>query len=190
MAADPFGERSILDAQRVKVEAIGEPGSRRFRMLAIVDGTTSILWMEKQQLQALGMALSQLLEQLPDVGPLLDTSDYPIEFDTSTRRQFRVGRMELGYDEQSDRLIVVAHDINGDDDDEDDDDEENLGAPSFACRLTRAQGTEISADSAAVVSAGRPRCPMCGVPMGPGIHVCAQQNGHLPFTFADLEDDL
>lgn len=188
MAADPFGERSILDAQRVKVEAIGEPGSRRFRMLAVVDGKTSILWMEKQQLQALGMALGQLLEQLPEVGPSLDPAQFPVEFDTSTRRQFRVGRMELGYDEQSDRLIIIAHDINGDDDD--DDDEESIGAPTFACRLTRAQATEISADSAAVVSAGRPRCPMCGLPMGPGIHVCAQQNGHLPFTVADLEDDL
>jgi uncharacterized repeat protein (TIGR03847 family) len=186
MAADPFGEHSIFDAQRVKVEAIGEPGNRRFRMLAIVDGKTSILWMEKQQLQALGMALGQLLEHLPEDDALFDATQTPVEFDTATRRQFRVGRMELGYDEQSDRLIIIAHDVNG----EEDDDEEGISLPTFACRLTRAQATEISVDSAAVVSAGRPRCPMCGLPMGPGIHVCAQQNGHLPFTIADLEDDV
>ena len=38
MAADPFGERSLVDAQRVRVEAIGEPGQRRFRLMVIADG--------------------------------------------------------------------------------------------------------------------------------------------------------
>ena len=61
--------RPDLDAQRLRVEAIGEPGQRRFRFMAVVGGDTFIIWMEKQQLQALGLALEQMLEQLPDRGP-------------------------------------------------------------------------------------------------------------------------
>jgi uncharacterized repeat protein (TIGR03847 family) len=183
MAGDPFEalSNSDLDAQRLRVEAVGEPGQRRFRLMTIIDGETSIVWMEKQQLQALGLALDQMLDQLPDRGPDLGAADVPLDFDTETRRQFRVGRMELGYDERRDRLVIVAHDLNGDDDDDD--------APSLSCRLTRAQARELSVDAGTVVAAGRPRCTMCGAPMGPGRHVCPQQNGHLPMALADLGDE-
>lgn len=183
---------SELDAQRLRVEAIGEPGQRRFRLLALVDGETTIIWMEKQQLQALGLALEQMLEQLPDRGPELGAANLPIDFDLDTRRQFRAGRMELGYDESRDRLVIVAHDVNEDAEAEaadtsplDDDETE----ATFACRLSREQARELSADSAAVVAAGRPRCTMCGAPMGPGPHVCPQQNGHLPHELGDGDGD-
>ena len=192
MAEDPFELRSgsNMDAQRLRAEAIGEPGQRRFRLIAVVDGQTHVVWMEKQQLQALGLALEQMLEQLPDRGPDLEPSQVPVDFDTETRRQFRAGRMELGYDEVRDRLVVVAHDIAGDSDDEEPEVAVSGGAePSFGCRMTRAQARELSAEAAAVVAAGRPRCTMCGQPMGPGPHVCAQQNGHFPHGLADTEPD-
>ncbi|CAA9573152.1 MAG: hypothetical protein AVDCRST_MAG19-3014 [uncultured Thermomicrobiales bacterium] len=185
-----FRSRPELDAQRLRVEAIGEPGQRRFRLLAVVGGETTIVWMEKQQLQALGLALEQLLTQLPDGGPVLSPTAEPVEFDTATRRQFRAGRMELGYDERQDRIVVVAHDLN---EDEEDDPVSGGGGDEngdFACRITREQAREISADAAAVVSAGRPRCTMCGNPMGPGPHVCPQQNGHYPHALGETEQDV
>ena len=182
MADDAFrsepGPGSALDAQRLRVDSLGLPGQRRFRLLAVVDGVTFVVWMEKQQLQALGMALEQILEQLPDEGPGFDATGLPIEFDTDTSHQFRVGRMELGYDERRDRLVIIAHDIAGEE-----------GQPSFSCRLTRAQAREVSADAAAVVAAGRPRCTMCGAPMGPGPHVCPEQNGHLPLSLSEDDDE-
>ncbi len=181
--------RPDLDAQRLRVEAIGEPGQRRFRFMAVVGGDTFIIWMEKQQLQALGLALEQMLEHLPDRGPELEPASVPIDFDTDTRRQFRAGRMELGYDERLDRLVIVAHDVNDDDEVEA---LESIGAEpeaSFACRLTREQAREVSADAAAVVAAGRPRCTMCGQPMGPGPHVCPQQNGHFPHALGEMASD-
>ena len=182
MAEDPFepDAGSDIDAQRLRTEAVGEPGQRRFRLLAIVDGETHIVWMEKQQLQALGLALEQMLGQLPERGPEFGTPAVPLEFDLHTRRQFRVGRMELGYDESRNRLVVVAHDIAQDDDD---------AEPSFNCRITREQARELSADAASIVAAGRPRCTMCGAPMGPGPHVCPQQNGHLPLSLAETDTE-
>ena len=185
MAADPFGERSLFDAQRVRVEAIGEPGQRRFRMMVVADGDTAIMWMEKQQMQALGLALNQMLEQFSEDTLELGRGDVPIEFNTDTRRQFRVGRIELGFDEPNGRVVVIAHDINSGDED---DDAEVVAKP-FACRLTRSQAEAVSGAAASLVAAGRPRCTMCGVPMGPGIHVCAQQNGHLPIPLTELAEE-
>ena len=179
-----------IEAQRVRVEAIGQPGQRRFRMLVVVGGETHVAWMEKQQLQALGLALEQMLAQLPEAAPLLGSSAIPIEFDAETRRQFRVGRMELGYEERTDRVVIIAHDI-GDGGDEDDpgsiDDDDDR--PALTCSITRDQAREVSADAAAVVAAGRPRCTMCGAPMGPGPHACPQQNGHFPRELAGVDDD-
>jgi uncharacterized repeat protein (TIGR03847 family) len=177
----PSGNRESGDAQRARVEAIGEPGQRRFRLLAVVDGETYIVWMEKQQLDALGRALEQVLDQLPERSIDLSAGNEPVEFDLETRRQFRAGRMELGFDEERDRLVVIAHDLEVESDDD----------PGFICRLTRSQARELSGDAATVVAAGRPRCVLCGQPMEPGPHACPQQNGHLPdeLGIASREDE-
>lgn len=166
-----------LDAERIQIEAIGQPGERRFRLLALVNGQTYAIWMEKQQVHALGLALEQMLERLPDAGPELGASSIA-DFDRDTRKQFRVGRMELGYDDTDNRLVIVAHDINQDED----------GEAAFACRLTLDQARDLSAEAAAVVAAGRPRCTMCGQPMGPGPHACPQQNGHFKHRIVEIED--
>lgn len=169
---------SDLDAERILVEAIGQPGERRFRLLSIVNGQSYAIWMEKEQVRALGLALEQMLERLPDAGPILPSNPGLAEFDRETRKQFRVGRMELGYDDDEDRIVVVAHDLNSQED----------ADAAFACRITRDQARDLSAEAAAVVAAGRPRCTMCGEPMGPGPHVCPQQNGHFHHDLEPIDE--
>ncbi len=181
MAGEPFGSRADGEAQKLRAEALGEPGQRRFRMMAVIDGVTHVVWMEKQQLQALGLALEQLLEQLPERGPDLTGADAPAEFQVDTLYQFRAGRMELGYDERHDLVVVAAHDLAQEDED---------AEPMLRCRMTRGQARNFSAEVATVVAAGRPRCTMCGAPMGPGPHVCPQQNGHLPHAFDDADGEV
>ena len=51
-------------ATRLQAEAIGEPGHRTFRLLVESDdGRAAALWVEKEQLQALGLAVEQLLAE-------------------------------------------------------------------------------------------------------------------------------
>jgi uncharacterized repeat protein (TIGR03847 family) len=165
------------DASHTLVEAIGEPGSRRFRFVAQIGAETVVVWMEKQQLQALGIAIEQVLDQIINDRPDLDATTAIGNFDLNTRNQFRAGRMELGYDERRDRLVIIAHDI-----------EEPESQPRVTCRISREQARDLSADAATVVASGRPLCPICGSPMGPGPHVCPGMNGHLPMHFD--EDEL
>ena len=164
------------DAQALRVEALGQPGQRRFRMVAVIDGETYILWMEKQQVQALGMAVAQLIEHLPD-SPGFDFAESPfIAINEETRNQFRVGRIEIAFDETIEQIVIVAHDI----------EQESLDAPpTLAIRISRAQGRALIADAEDLVARGRPMCPMCGSPMEPDGHVCPQQNGHLPLSLDD-----
>ena len=50
---------SLVDA--VDAEAIGAPGERTFRVRARAGSNRAALWMEKEQLAALGQAISRLL---------------------------------------------------------------------------------------------------------------------------------
>lgn len=172
-----MGQNVPGDVDFVRVEAIGEPGQRRFRLMVILGGGTTIAWMEKIQLNALGKALEQMLAQLPELeGPpaVLDSVDV---FDTSTRDQFRVGRLEIGFDDESLAVVILAYDIESEETDE----------PRLFCRMTRNQAAAVSEEAERVVAAGRPRCVLCGLPMGSGPHACAQQNGHLIHEGEDIE---
>lgn len=172
------GNPSDADVERLRIEALGEPGQRRFRLMAVIDGETYIIWMEKQQLQALGLAVEQLLEQVPGTDLALEESGSPVDFNDQTMHQFRVGRIELGYESVSNRVVISAYDLEQDEDEE---------SATLVLRLNLRQGAELSTDAASVVAAGRPRCPMCGNPMDQEGHVCPQQNGHLPISLDDSD---
>lgn len=167
-------EISPIDVRWASVEALGEPGQRRFRLLVSSGTETTVFWMEKMQVDALGRALEQLLDQLPTIDQVDDFSEVEPQFDLGSDRQFRLGKLEIGYDEERDRIVLIAYDI----------EEPDGYGPAAVCRLTRGQSAEISEEAERVVSAGRPHCVMCGMPMGPGPHACANQNGHLHEGFA------
>lgn len=164
------------DAQMLRVEALGEPGRRRFRMVAVIESETFILWMEKQQVQALGLALEQLIEHLPGPpGPGGAGNAFAV-INEETRNQFRVGRIEIAFDDPLEQIVIAAHDIEQDTPD---------APPTLGIRVSPEQARELSAEAAELVARGRPICPMCGTPMDPGGHVCPQQNGHLPLSIDD-----
>lgn len=164
------------DAQLLQVEALGEPGHRRFRIVAVIEGETYILWMEKQQVQALGLALEQLIEQVPGSPGAGGVGNAFAVVNEETRNQFRVGRIEIAFDDLIEQILISAHDIEQDTPD---------APPTLAIRISREQARELSSEAADLVARGRPICPMCGSPMEREGHVCPQQNGHLPLAFGD-----
>ena len=59
-----FQRYEFNEVERAEAEAIGVPGQRRFRMIFGNGLDTVVLWLEKQQLQALGLAFEQMIAQL------------------------------------------------------------------------------------------------------------------------------
>ena len=83
-----------------------------------------------------------------------------------------VGSLGVGYDEASDRIIVVANEAV-------DDEQETPGEPATArFAITRAQAATFVAHAHTLQRAGRPTCPMCGEPKDV-THVCPRSNGHV-----------
>lgn len=79
---------------------------------------------------------------------------------------------DLELDEEE-RALVRALQAAEDDADDEDDEEEGYVARIYA---TRPQVRAMAARSAVVVSAGRPPCDLCGLPMDPSGHRCPRWN--------------
>ena len=162
-----FGLVDVVDA-----EALGAPGERTFRLRARSGAMRAALWMEKEQLTVLGRAISRLLA---DRAPRHD--DPPAappemgEFGPDPDVEFQVARLGLDYTEDGGgRVRLLA------------DDQEALtegATPAFSMEIGRSAARSLVARIGSVVSAGRPRCPLCGSPLeGGGAHFCPGSNGH------------
>jgi uncharacterized repeat protein (TIGR03847 family) len=177
-----FGRVELLDA-----EAIGKPGQRRFRLFARGHGRAAVLWIEREQLAALGDALDQLMAQVSGeevLRPLAQAAapevpgappDFPLHPDV----EFQVGQLSLGYDERDNLLLLLAAPIRAVDEEEEGEGGQ-MRDPGFAAKFSREQANTLSRHILGVLSAGRPRCPFCGAPLGPAPHACPKQNGHHP----------
>jgi uncharacterized repeat protein (TIGR03847 family) len=161
--------RDLGDVDEIDVEAIGEPGQRTFRLLAERGAVTASLWLEKEQLQALGLIIDQHVARLTRGKPR-ETTILTLagRFPSQATIDFKVGRMALGYDTERRRFIFTVYDI---------EDPQETSTP-FSCTAGQPQVAALGVKIMEVVAAGRPRCPLCGAPIE-GKHVCPAANGHL-----------
>lgn len=163
-----FGHVTHLGA-----EAIGPPGQRRFRLTAIQtaqeEDQSAALWLEKEQLAALGTAMEQQLVRssrarsrlLPS--PEDDSPPMPL----NPTVDLRVGQLALGYDEDRGFFVLQAFGQ----------DPEQQAQAAFVCTIDHDQARRLIRAISRLMSSGRPVCPLCGAPIE-GTHQCPRSNGH------------
>jgi uncharacterized repeat protein (TIGR03847 family) len=175
MTAD-FGTARQIDAR-----AHGEPGARTFemRVLGARDQSAS-LWLEKQQLQALSLALTQLLAQLDQPSqPARVVEGFP----EHPEHDFRVGRMSIGFDTATNTVVLHIYREGRDEEEED---------PDVLVRVGEGDCSSLNTTLQDIISSGRPTCPLCGAPMeSSGSHMCIRTNGHSrqPIPEDDAEEE-
>jgi len=165
---------------RITAGAVGKPGKRVFYMQAESDSRRITLLCEKQQVQALGLGIQEYLQELQQKHPhlLTPTASY-IEADMELQEPleplFRVGQFGLGYDEESDRLILVAQEAQ-----EEDAPPDSVADDATEVRFwaTRSQILAFAQYGLSVSAKGRPICGNCLQPMDPEGHFCPRRNGH------------
>jgi uncharacterized repeat protein (TIGR03847 family) len=168
---------------------VGQPGDRTFYLQASAAGRIVSVALEKVQVAVLAERLGELLEEVrrrgagdvPVVAPreLEDTAplDIPVE------EEFRVGTMGLAWDGDDERVVIeaLAQQAGGPGDAEEEvepltDSEE--GPDALRVRITAEAARAFIKRAGRVVAAGRPPCPLCGLPLDPEGHICPRQNGH------------
>lgn len=165
--------RELGAVVHVSPEAIGVPGQRRFRIRALsVGGDYASIWMEKEQLSAIGDALETVLKDEAyehEVRPLDDREEAAV-WPLNPTVEIRAAQLSMGLNRASERIVFMVSDTPEPED-------ETLGV-SFEFGYRRA--FELRREIAEVVAAGRPKCPLCTAPMDPAGHVCVRSNGHNP----------
>ncbi len=186
----------LPDVEWATVGTIGPPGQRVFYLQARQGAEQITLKLEKQQVAAIAQFLGEILSDLPVADPLPD--DDAMALVEPVLAEWAVGGLQLAYDTEADRIVIVAEEV-GDDDIEDSDDPAVIRpaggrerrtidrwatAPATAgmgrLSLTRTQAAAIVRRGWDLVSAGRPTCALCGRPIDPDGHSCPRTNGHGP----------
>ena len=151
---------------RFTVGTSGPVGDRVF-LLHCVEGHQALtVKVEKQQVAVLASYLGRLVRELGRPGHLPDDLDFDVELDPD----WVVGTIGVSYDEDLDRLVVVIEEIGEDDED---------GSVARVA-VTREQAAAFAIRATQLVEAGRPPCPLCGLPLDPSGHDCPRTNGHRP----------
>jgi uncharacterized repeat protein (TIGR03847 family) len=157
----------------ISAEAIGKPGQRRFRLRALNSASEcAILWLEKEQLAALGEAIESVLGAEEYVHQPLAPDDAEPEpvFPLRATVEIQLAQLSMGVNSESRRIVLIAADgPQGED--------ETRGV---TMEFDYHKGHELRTQITGVVAAGRPPCPLCTAPMDPAGHVCVKKNGHQP----------
>ncbi len=154
-------------ARALDAETFGRPGERTFRLrILAANAQSASIWMEKEQFQALSMALAQVLSQMSYEGPSAESS--VDEFPEVADHDLRAGRMAISLDPQAGAVSLYAYDILA----------EEESDPTLRVDLNAGQCQALRGQVDAIIAAGRPICPLCHVSVDPAGHACIRSNGH------------
>jgi uncharacterized repeat protein (TIGR03847 family) len=180
--------------------ALGEPGERAFYLQARRLSAVVSVALEKVQVAVLAERLDALLDAVREAGgdvPAEDVAAASVsaasvsaggtrgavasELSEPIVEAFRVAAMTLAWDDSKDQVVIearaAAEDGSVDLEEVGDDDEE--GPDVLRVRLSAAAALTFAQEAALVVAAGRPPCPLCGLPLNPEGHICPRRNGYV-----------
>ena len=163
---------------RIAVVAVGQPGQRQFFLLARGSGRQLTLSCEKSQVQALIVRLKQMMEAQGIAATEIVPETASLE---PGEPEWQVGEMGLGYHEARQKFVLVASQAAaGDEPIEPAAADQSNDGPKVRFWLSHAQVAAFSKQAESVLTAGRPLCPRCGLPMDPAGHPCPVSNGARP----------
>lgn len=163
-------------ARGVDVQTFGEPGQRTFRVLILGSASGTVwLWSEKEHLRALSFAFRRILAGLKyEERPGMAAAE---EIPEDADHEIRVGIIGVGFDEASHTVVLQVHELGLGEEDE----------PTLRVGFTLEQCSVLAAQMDKIIAAGRPPCPLCGLPIDAAGHACVRQNGKSKEAIPDPE---
>src|SRR5277367_4169557 len=131
--------------------SVGQPGDRTFYLQASSTGRVTSVALEKFQVSLLAERIDELLDEV--LRRTDAATDIPEEAPAALRDD---GPLDL----------PLSEDIPID------------GPGVLRVRISPSAARAFAQRALSLVAAGRPPCPLCGLPLDAGGHVCPRQNGH------------
>lgn len=155
-------------AERFAAGAVGEPGHRSFYLEVTAAGTAYSFPLEKGQVAELAQQGLQLLISAglsPDDDAVARLIESGLSIAEPEEERFRIGSIGVGVS-SNEFLTVNLGSVEGEE------------SANFV--VSPEQFKAMALVALEVVAAGRPICPLCGLPEDPEGHACPSVNGHHP----------
>ncbi len=159
-------ELDLPAPERFTIGTEGPVGQRLF-LLQCRQGTQLLtVKIEKQQVAVLASYLARIVRELGSPETLADDLDLEevADFD------WICGTIGVSYDEDLNRVMVVLEELV----------EEGEDPTVARVAVTPEQAGRFAVRATSLIEAGRPACPLCGLPLDPSGHICPRTNGHRP----------
>lgn len=156
----------------ISAEAIGQPGQRRFRLKVVNgNGFAASMWLEKEQLNALGDAIETVLADEDYQHAPLAADDPPARMTApeSFDIEIQLAQLSMGVNAEERHIVLIAADGPP----------EVEATTGLTMEFDYRRGYELRREISQVIAAGRPPCPLCTAPLDPGGHMCVRKNGHV-----------
>lgn len=160
-------KNEFTNVTSIRTEALGEPGNRTFRILVNSDNSSGVIWLEKEQLLQLAMAIQQLLATITDERISPETATFEQKSPAPVHLDMRITTLSLGHDRGRGLFLIDAHETGEEE------------AATIRVWINGDQLKELSKQAFKVCAAGRPYCPLCNGPLDPSGHQCPRHNGHV-----------
>jgi len=169
---------------RFVVGTVGEPGSRAFYVQAQAGERIVSVAIEKEQASLLAEKVVELLDEVgrrhPEIA-LTPPDDLQTDLEPLSApvlEEFRAGALGLGWNPQTDRVVIEAH-ASATDEVPDIEDDSDPDAPDvLRVRINADTARAFAMRAGSVVTAGRPPCPFCHLPLDAEGHICPRANGY------------
>ena len=165
--------------------SVGQPGDRTFYLQASSSGRVTSVVLEKFQVSLLAERIDELLDEvlrrtggtdIPAAAPAALRDDGPL--DLPLTEEFRVGPIALAWDSDGDRVVIEVQEESDQPVEPLADEVPSDGPAVLRVRISPGAARAFAQRALQLVAAGRPPCPLCGLPLDASGHVCPRQNGH------------
>ena len=148
----------------------GSPGDRTFYIQAQDEHQLVTVLVEKTQVEGLSQLVTRLLARVDDA-PATDWDRDAMDLRGPVEPRWRAGELSIGLDPDQGKFLLEVTELVAEGEDRD--------PWEVRIWMDQDQARRLAAHAEEVVGQGRPRCELCGRPMGPeGDHICPATNGH------------
>lgn len=147
--------------ERVTVGTIGDVGERLFLVQAREGRRLIVVKVEKDQLAILASWLARVVRSMSRP----DALEMDVELEPEYEIDLVAGEITVSIDEAAGAIEVAVEPAEDDGD-------------SLVVILTVEQAAAFAIRAVQLIEAGRPLCPLCGLPLDPRGHDCPRTNGH------------
>ena len=161
-----FDEVTLLSAL-----AMGVPGRRTFFLIMGQKEKWVRVWLEKEQLETLSLAIDQFLLTLSQKHLISsrEAEGMPLSDDVPSglpSAELEIDQITLGFNQERTTLNFLVHVLGP----------RKVDQAVLYCRATLAQLKKLGNQAKSICAAGRPRCVLCGRPIDSTGHICSMNN--------------